>query len=68
MRDKAASPTGFWPVLRGPGSNWNSQGVPAALWGKTRMCRVSPGRKTQKERETVSALSADQSLSNDLME
>lgn len=69
MRDKAASPTVFWPVLRGAGCNWNSQGVPASL-GIRQGSSEPPQEKIHRKRgrERVSALSADQSLSNDLME
>lgn len=71
MREKAASPTVFWPVLRGAGCNWNSQGVPASL-GIRQGSSESPQEKIHgkrgRERERGSALSADQSLSNDLME
>ncbi len=69
MRGKAASPTVFWPSLREAGSNWNGQGVPASLGirvGRTESLREME-RKRERER-WFSTLSADQSLSNDLME
>lgn len=31
MREKAASPTVFWPPLKEAGGNWNGQEVPASL-------------------------------------
>lgn len=71
MRGKAASPTVFWPSLREAGCNWNSQGVPASLGirvGSTESLQVSQSERAREKREMVSALSADQSRSNDLME
>lgn len=64
MRENSASPTVSWPSLREAAGNWRSQGVPASLGMRVGSTESLP--KTQ--RETVSALSADQSLSNDLME
>lgn len=65
MREKAASPTVFWPLLREAGSNWNGQGVPASLG--IRAGRTESLLEMERER-WISTLSADQSLSNDLME
>lgn len=63
MRGKAASPTVFWLSLREAGSNWNGQGVPASLG-----IRAGRTESLQKSERSFSTLSADQSLSNDLME